>query len=530
MAERSLTAIGCEIMQLDNGRLPVLAAISEIAGQMTIPIAAHLMRSSSGGRGILLGGTPGVPPARVVILGVGSVGFAAARAAAATGARVAAFDREPRKLRHIMEHVPGAETCLADEDAIADAVAAADVVIGAVLEAGTRTPHVVTRAMVERMKPGSAIIDVSIDQGGCVETSRPTTLADPTFVHKGVTHFCVPNFTADLGRSASVAIAQAMLPYLLDHRRHGVDAAIEAMRPICGAGVYHARGAGEAPMKRTITGRRIATADEALAVVQSGQRVYIHNGCAEPAELVEALTRRGPELRDVEVIHMATMGIADYSLPEHEGHFRTNALFIGAQRAPGRAGGPRRLHAHFPERDRRPVPLRRPAHRCGPAAVHAARPLRLHELRAQRRCHRSPWRSAPATLIVEINDQMPRTLGDAFLHVSRVDAFIETSHPLVEYPQPRGDGPAPRHRAQHRGADSRRRHHSDRHRRHPRSHAGPAGGPQGPRHPLRNGSRRRHRADPGRRHQRRAEDAASAQGDRRLLCWASKAAVRFHRQ
>ncbi len=93
-----------------------------------------------------------------------------------------------------MEHVPGAETCLADEDAIAEAVAAADVLIGAVLVAGTRAPHVVTRAMVERMKPGSAIVDVSIDQGGCVETSRPTTLADPTFVHKGVTHFCVPNF------------------------------------------------------------------------------------------------------------------------------------------------------------------------------------------------------------------------------------------------------------------------------------------------------------------------------------------------
>ena len=154
MAERCLTAIGCEIIQQDDGTLPVLSAISEIAGQMTIPIAAHLLRSSSGGRGILLGGTPGVPPARMVILGAGAVGFAAIRSAAAAGASVAAFDRDPRKLRHVMEHVPGVETCLADEDAIAEAVAGADVVIGAVLVAGTRTPHVVTRAMVEQHEAG----------------------------------------------------------------------------------------------------------------------------------------------------------------------------------------------------------------------------------------------------------------------------------------------------------------------------------------------------------------------------------------
>jgi alanine dehydrogenase len=241
LAEHAVTAIGCEIVQQPDGRLPVLAAISEIAGQMTIPIAAHLLRSSSGGRGILLGGTPGVPPARVVVVGAGSVGFAASRAAAAAGARVTAFDRDPRKLHHVMEHVPGVETCLADEDAIGEAVAAADVAIGAVLIAGSRTPHVVTRAMVERMKPGSAILDVSIDQGGCIETSRPTTLADPTFVRQGVTHFCVPNFTADLGRSSSIAISQAMLPYLLSIARYGAEDAIEKC-PDLASGVYMLRG------------------------------------------------------------------------------------------------------------------------------------------------------------------------------------------------------------------------------------------------------------------------------------------------
>jgi alanine dehydrogenase len=241
LAENGLTAIGSEIVQLENGRLPVLAAVSEIAGQMTIPIAAHLMRSSSGGRGILLGGTPGVPPAHVVILGVGAVGSAAARAAVASAARVTAFDTQPSSLRRILEHLRGVETCLADSEAIGEALATADVLIGAVLTAGTRAPHVVTRAMVERMKPGSAIIDVSIDQGGCIETSRPTTLADPTFVYHGVTHFCVPNFTADLGRSSSVAIAQAMLPYLMKLAEHGVDASLDA----CGdlrRGVYLLRG------------------------------------------------------------------------------------------------------------------------------------------------------------------------------------------------------------------------------------------------------------------------------------------------
>jgi len=241
IAERSLTTIGSEIIQLENGRLPVLAAISEIGGQLTIPIAAHLLRSSSGGRGILLGGTPGVPPARVVILGAGAVGSAAARTAQATGARVTAFDVQPSRLRRIMDHVRGVATCLADPEDIAEAVASADIVIGAVLVAGTRTPHVVTRAMVETMKPGAAIIDVAIDQGGCVETSRLTTLAQPTFVYKGVTHFCVPNFTADLGRSSSVAIAQAMLPYVLELADRGIDAGI-AECPDLQRGVYTIRG------------------------------------------------------------------------------------------------------------------------------------------------------------------------------------------------------------------------------------------------------------------------------------------------
>jgi alanine dehydrogenase len=177
----------------------------------------------------------------VVVLGAGAVGFAAARTAARSNARVIAFDRDPRKLRHMMEHVPAVETCLADEDAIAEAVAGADVVIGAILVAGKRTSHVVTRAMVEQMKKGSAVIDVAIDQGGCIETSRPTTIAEPTFAYKGVTHFCVPNFTADLGRSASVAVAQAMLPYVLTIAKHGLEGALQKCTELA-RGVYTLRG------------------------------------------------------------------------------------------------------------------------------------------------------------------------------------------------------------------------------------------------------------------------------------------------
>lgn len=242
LVERKVTAIGCEIIETDDGRLPVLAAPSEIAGQMVIALATHLLRSSSGGRGILLGGSPGVPPAHVVILGAGTVGSWAARAAVAAGARVTALDIDPDKLRRLVQHVPHAATALADPESVAAAVESADVVIGAVLVAGARTPHVVTREMVERMRPGSVIIDVAIDQGGCVETSRPTTISEPTFIYRGVVHYCVPNMTADMGHSASIGIAQAAMPYVLLLAERGVEQALKSC-PALARGVYLYRGA-----------------------------------------------------------------------------------------------------------------------------------------------------------------------------------------------------------------------------------------------------------------------------------------------
>jgi acyl-CoA hydrolase len=181
---------------------------------------------------------------------------------------------------------------------------------------------------------------------------------------------------------------------------------------------------------------RIVTADQAVAVVESGQRVYIHNGCAEPTELVRALTRRGPMLRDVEVMHLATMGIADYSLPEHESHFRTNSLFIG---------GNVRQAVQEGRGDYTPIFLSEIEGLFSSGAV----PIDIALLQttppdAYGYLSLGPSVDVSLTVarharhvIVEINDRMPRTLGDAFVHVSRVDAFIETSHPLAEYPQHR---------------------------------------------------------------------------------------------
>jgi len=241
LLQQSITAIGLEVIQRDDGRLPVLQAVSEIAGQMTVPIAANLLRSSIGGRGVLLGGSPGIPPAHVVILGAGGVGTWAARTACAAGARVTVLDVNPERLRELIRHLPNVATCLAESESVAAYVADADVVIGAVLVAGARTPHVVTRAMVETMKPGSAIIDVAIDQGGCVETSRPMTIAEPTFVYHSVTHYCVPNLTADMGRSTSVAVAQAVLPYLLRIGELGIEQAMK-QSPDIARSVYTHQG------------------------------------------------------------------------------------------------------------------------------------------------------------------------------------------------------------------------------------------------------------------------------------------------
>ncbi len=235
--EKELTTIGYEIIETSDGRLPVLEPISEIAGQMSIAVATHLLRSTSGGRGILLGGAPGILPAKVVVLGAGVVGTWAARTAVNGGAATLVLDNDVHKLRRLLAAVPGATTNLADADTVRDAVRDADVLIGAVLLPGERTPHLVTREMVDTMQAGAVIVDVSVDQGGCIETTRPTTLANPVFDYHGVLHYCVPNMTADIARTASAALAQASLPYVLELAGKGVERALAENQDLA-RGVY----------------------------------------------------------------------------------------------------------------------------------------------------------------------------------------------------------------------------------------------------------------------------------------------------
>jgi alanine dehydrogenase len=239
--DKALTTIGYEIIETSDGRLPVLEPISEIAGQMSVAVATHLLRSTSGGRGILLGGAPGIPPAKVVVLGAGVVGMWAARTAVNGGASTLVLDNDANKLRRLLAAAPGAMTDLADADTVREAVRQADVIIGAVLLHGERTPHLVTREMVHTMQAGAVIVDVSVDQGGCIETTRPTTLADPVFDYHGILHYCVPNMTADIARTASAALAQASLAYVLELANKGVEKAL-AEDPDLARGVYTLAG------------------------------------------------------------------------------------------------------------------------------------------------------------------------------------------------------------------------------------------------------------------------------------------------
>jgi alanine dehydrogenase len=236
------TLIGYEILEDADGSLPVLPAMSELAGQLAVHVAAHLLGTPSGGRGILLGGAAGIPPAHVVILGAGSVGCAAARTATGNRAQVTVLDTSLAALRRVERSVGyGVVTEVAHAASIERAAAYADVLVGAILNRGERTPLVVTAGMVDGMKPGAVILDASIDQGGCVETIRPTTLRDPIFVRSGVTHYAVPNMTSAVARTASFALSHAALPFVAELASTDVDRALSA-RSELSAGVYTHRG------------------------------------------------------------------------------------------------------------------------------------------------------------------------------------------------------------------------------------------------------------------------------------------------
>jgi len=208
-------AFAMETIRDERGRLPVLTPMSEIAGRLTPQIGAHYLQRPFGGRGILLGGAAGVRPGRVAILGCGIVGSGAARVASGLGASVVVVDRDLDRLRHLEEaRLPNVTTLAASSLGIRDTVLRSDLLIGAVHVVGARTPALVDRETVSRMKEGSVIVDVDVDYGGCVATSRPTTLADPTFVEYGVTHYCVKNVPAAVPVTATRALSNALLPLM----------------------------------------------------------------------------------------------------------------------------------------------------------------------------------------------------------------------------------------------------------------------------------------------------------------------------
>ena len=230
LLEKHVTAIAYETIEEDDGNLPVLHTMSEVAGRMAPQLAATFLQSNYGGRGVLLSGVPGIPAAHVAILGAGVLGINAARAFLGLGAQVFTLDHSLEKLRQIDMQFNGCVTTMVSYPFnIARVARFAEVLIGAILTPGARAPIIVTREMVRSMKKGAVILDFSIDQGGCVETSRPTTLRDPIYVEEGVVHFCVPNVPGAVPRTATHAFNNAVWPCIRRVAEMGLEQAIAEM-------------------------------------------------------------------------------------------------------------------------------------------------------------------------------------------------------------------------------------------------------------------------------------------------------------
>jgi len=228
LVDKKVTAIGYETIQLPSGVLPCLTPMSEVAGRMSIQIGARYLEKENEGRGKLLGGVPGVRPADVVVVGGGIVGCNAAKIALGMGAHVTVIDINAERLRYIEDIMKGGVTTLiSNYRNIAEAVRDADLVIGAVLIPGAKAPRLVTREMVETMQKGSVIVDVSIDQGGCIETAHPTKHSDPVYTVNGVIHYCVTNMPGAVPRTSTYALSNATLPYAMKIANLGVEKALE---------------------------------------------------------------------------------------------------------------------------------------------------------------------------------------------------------------------------------------------------------------------------------------------------------------
>ncbi|GIW46143.1 MAG: alanine dehydrogenase [Deltaproteobacteria bacterium] len=209
-------AIAFETIELPDGSLPLLAPMSRIAGRLSVQVGMHYLEKPQGGKGVLLGGAPGVKPGKVTVIGGGTVGYNAVITALGLGAEVTVIDKNPKKLEFFHERFSGSvKTLPSYPEFVEGEVKGSDLVIGAVLVTGARAPKVITRNMVSGMEPGSVFVDVAIDQGGCSETSHPTTLDSPVFVVDGVIHYCVTNIPSLVPRTATHALSNAILPYVL---------------------------------------------------------------------------------------------------------------------------------------------------------------------------------------------------------------------------------------------------------------------------------------------------------------------------
>jgi alanine dehydrogenase len=223
-----MNALAYETIREEDGSLPLLTPMSEVAGRMSVQVGAQYLEAPNGGRGILLGGIPGVGPANVVILGGGVVGHNAARIATGLGADVTIIDKNLNRLREVDDIYNGHVMTLASNRwTIGEAVRNADLVIGAVLVPGASAPRLVRREMISKMKPGAVVVDVAIDQGGCFETSRPTTHSDPTYFVDGVLHYCVSNMPAAVPHTSTLGLTNATIPYLLTLAELGLERACE---------------------------------------------------------------------------------------------------------------------------------------------------------------------------------------------------------------------------------------------------------------------------------------------------------------
>jgi alanine dehydrogenase len=222
-------AIAYETVLDAQGRLPLLTPMSAVAGRLSVQMGAWALTMVNGGRGVLLSGVPGVAPGKVAILGGGVVGTNAAHIAIGMGADVTLLENNPARLRALEEEFGASlKTRLSDPDAIEQCVRESDLVIGAVLVPGKHAPRLISRELVKSMRPGSVIVDIAIDQGGCVETSRPTTHAAPTFVEEGVVHYCVANMPGAVAHTSTFALGNVTLPFVLALADKGIAAALMA--------------------------------------------------------------------------------------------------------------------------------------------------------------------------------------------------------------------------------------------------------------------------------------------------------------